>query len=176
MRVQKLGIASESIGNQLVSDSNSEFQFPLLLSPSAIKTEKEALDDMINSLGLKKADKEKLQLVSDELHDAALKSYRYCFNYRIGIVDQNNQPTGETVETLKEQNVPMVNNRPVRIGRSCWLNSYDNGEIQRLGAFNCKKRVFFEQMERQFQVEREEKGLTAPAQEAEQVENPFGDQ
>jgi hypothetical protein len=176
MRVQKLSIASESISNAVATGSDNEFRFPLLLSPEMIQAEKTALDDAINNAsGIKKADAEKIKEAIDALHMAALTSYKYCLNYRTGIVNQDGSPTGQTKETLMSQNVPMVNGRPVRIGDSCWLNSFDNGDIQRLGSFDCKKKAFFDQVERSFQEDLTEKGLTvAPSQD--NVDNPFGNQ
>ena len=175
MRVQKLSIASESISNTVATGSDNEFRFPLLLSPEMIQAEKEQVDSVVDGLKLSKDNAEKLKAAINDLHMAALTSYKYCLNYRTGIVNQDGSPTGQVKETLMSQNVPMVNGRPVRIGDSCWLNSFDNGDVQRLGSFDCKKKAFFDQIERSFQEERAEKGLTAaPTQDT--VDNPFGDQ
>lgn len=175
MRVQKLSIASKSISNTVATGSDNEFKFPLLLQPEMIKAEKDALDNAVTSLGLSKNNAEKLQSAIDELYMAALTSYRYCLNYRTATLDQNGQPTGQIKETLHGQSPTMGNGRPVRIGDSCWLNSYDNGDIQRLGSFDCKKKAFFDQIESSFQEERKENGLTsAPAEDT--VNNPYGDE
>ena len=175
MRVKKLTIASESISNTVATGSDNEFRFPLLLSPEMIQVEKTALDNAIeNASGIKKDDAKRIKEAVDALHMAALTSYKYCLNYRTGIVDQTGQPTGQIKETLQSQNVPMLNGRPTRIGSSCWLNSFDNGDIQRLGSFDCKKKAFFDQVEATFQEERTDNGLTTPRSE-ENIENPFGD-
>ena len=177
MRVHKLGIASESVKNQAVAGSDNEYQFPLLLSPEMIQKETETLDSAIeNASGITKADIEKIKEAVDAFHDAALKSYRYCLNYRTGILDQNGQPTGQSIETLNDPNTPMINNRPIRVGRAAWLNSYDNGEVQRLGSFDCKKRIFFDQIERDFQAGRVQENSSSSQNASEEVTNPFGDQ
>ena len=93
MRVRRLSIASESISNTVATGSDNEFRFPLLLSPEMIQAEKDQVDSVVDSLKLSKDNAEKLKAAINELHMAALTSYKYSLNYRTGIVNQDGSPT-----------------------------------------------------------------------------------
>lgn len=157
---KKLTVASESISSSVNSSSDKEFQFPLVLIPESLNSEKDALDTAIEGTNLSKAAKEEISELAMNLYEAACSEARFCLNWRI--VDER---TGEVLESLFEEN-----GRPTT-RKEVWLNSFENGERISLGKVEIAKKSFKAHIEKAYQAYREEIGESAPSQDVENIDS-----